>query len=673
MFGPRNSDSRQMAGTAITLSLLVLFALGARPLNALELPTMKAGPHFSTGKDQYYRYELVDLSLDGTTLPFSGKEFPNLEVRFLFAGKEVRGLPGREHAVLIWDESREAWRGNWPVPWNPKLGEYTAEVLAPDANAAPGKIFGGPAGDWEVHSSLTAAPLAQAVFTIRGRKPIDLPPGFSVMTLEPGSNPYSSFPGVDGEKPSWYRLLEWAHFMQADAFWHAAGQTQVWGPLNSSNFPWDQDHLKMARQFAAESKLQGIGFGAYMITFMVEGDFQKTGYTFTTGYEHSINSLVNLRFISMGDPKRHQDLVNLVREFDGMDGVSWIGFDYVRDDTGCLEFIDEFISDMNYQLSPTMKNGSLKDRQMWLGYLLSVHSGGSLEAEWDWWRAHKVATVMKSILDDAKPKKPVFVFSLGWKRGHQHGQDPRMFIDAGVSFNTPMFYQVNSDQFRILLEDWKNYVNGMGGTYVFGQPVDTPLLANDRGLNGPEELYQRQVDTINTLFPLADHVGLFFHDINRAMGGGRGPESMREWAIAGAAAFSRLRESAGTVPIRAEILEGAAETPLGITFSVRITNLTKEKIPLLRLDGVRVSGIVDYQPSSLDVPRLKPFEIRELNWVATKGPRIVKARFQGITPDNRMLAVRARVLGSDEWKRPSFAFKYVGPRELPQKITETAK
>lgn len=247
-----------------------------------------------------------------------------------------------------------------------------------------------------------------------------------------------------------------------------------------------------------------------------------------------------------------------------------------------------------------------------------------------------------------------------------------MFIDAGVSFNSPMFYEVDTEQNGILLEDWKAYLAKRGGSFVFGQPVDTPLLKNTRGFNGPEEHYQRQLETIAALNPLADHVGLFWHDINRAMGGGRGPESMREWAIAGAASFSRLRENAGTVPIRADILEGAAETPLGITFTVRVTSLSQEKIPLLRIDGVRVPGIDQYQPSSIDVPNLKPFESRELSWMAVKGERHVKERYKDRAPDNRMLAVRARVPGSEQWKRPSFAFRYVGPREAAQAATATA-
>jgi hypothetical protein len=219
---------------------------------------------------------------------------------------------------------------------------------------------------------------------------------------------------------------------------------------------------------------------------------------------------------------------------------------------------------------------------------------------------------------------------------------------------------------EVLLEDWKSYLSGQGGSFVFGEPVDSMLLKNSRGMNGPEEHYLRQVETLTALGPLAGHTGMFWHDINRAIAGGRGPNSMREWAVAGAASFARLRENAGIVPIRADILDGAAESPLGITFTVRNTNLTGERIPLLRVDGVRVPGITLYQPSALDVPSLKPFESREMSWMAVKGERVIRERYRAQAPDLRMLAMRARVPGSEKYRRPSFAFKYVGSRQLPE-------
>jgi hypothetical protein len=422
----------------------------------------------------------------------------------------------------------------------------------------------------------------------------------------------------------------------------------------------------MARQIAGEARLQGLSYGTYILTFLVGGDYDKTPYTFTTSYERASDSLINLRFISMGDSRRHQHLAAMIQELDQIEGVNAIGFDYVRNDTGSLEFVDEFLADMGYRLPASLRDGSLAERQLWLGRLLSLDTLIPLEAQWDWWRAQKVARVMKGIIDQAKPSKPLFIFSLGWKRGHQHGQDPRMFIDAGINFKAPMFYEVDTAQMAVLLEDWKSYLSGQGGSFVFGEPVDSMLLKNSRGMNGPEEHYLRQVETLAALNPLASHVGLFWHDINRAIAGGRGPQSMREWAIAGAASFSRLRENAGVVPIRADILEDAAESPLGITFTVRITNLTGERIPLLRVDGVRVPGISLYQPTALDVPSLKPFESREMSWMALKVERVIKERYRAQTPDMRMLALRARVPGSEKYRRPSFAFKYVGSRQLPE-------
>ena len=71
------------------------------------------------------------------------------------------------------------------------------------------------------------------------------------------------------------------------------------------------------------------------------------------------------------------------------------------------------------------------DRIHWLAHTVERKEDKQVVALFEWWRAHKVATVLKSILDEAKMTKPVFTFTLGWEMGHQHGQDPAMLVDAG--------------------------------------------------------------------------------------------------------------------------------------------------------------------------------------------------------------------------------------------------
>lgn len=619
-------------------------------------------PRFSSTKAEYWRYEFVELTVAEKGAGVSGKQFPILAAKIKKDGQDASSFSGREILPLFYDSSAKMWRGKWPLFWNISPGDYRAELLRPDGKAPESEIYGGPAGNFQARF-VPRDSVASVAFKIQARQPMDLPPGFCAMTLEPGRASYNAFPGVNGEKSSWFRLLEWARFMHADAFWHDAGMTHIWGRVNEKNFPWDRSHLAMAKLIASEAKSQGLSYGVYTVSFRVEGNYEKTPYTFTTAYDHICDDLEHPRYISVTDSRRQQDLVALLKELDAVDGVTWLGLDYVRNNNGGLELVDEFLQDMGFYLSPEMKAGALEERQKWLGRLLVKKDDQRLEGLWNWFKAHKTCEVVRDILTRAQVKKPVWMFLLGWKQGHQHGQDPFMFVDAGISLIAPMFYEVDPARLELMIKDWQAYLKRGAGALVVGQPVDSPLLHNFRNLNGPEEHYQRQMEALDGFKGLTNQMGFFWHDINRALAGGRGPEPMREWVIAGASTFSRLRESVGLVPVHVEILEGALITLASVEFKIKVTNLQAEPIPLLRLDGLRTPGLNEYQPAYLDVMNLKAFESRELTWMGHWGDRQLKEKYQDAAPEMRMLALRARVPGSEKWKRPDFAFRYFGERE----------
>jgi len=78
---------------------------------------------------------------------------------------------------------------------------------------------------------------------------------------------------------------------------------------------------------------------------------------------------------------------------------------------------------------------------------------------WNWWRAHLGAEIVRDIRAKAKLRKPLWIFILSWWHGRQHGQDPLMFNDAGVSLLAPMLYQVpNRTHFNIMVKDWNEYL-----------------------------------------------------------------------------------------------------------------------------------------------------------------------------------------------------------------------
>ncbi len=609
-------------------------------------------------KPAYWRYEFVEFSVDGPVAGLDPSKHPVLELRVTRHGIEFKGMPGRERALLTWDPDREQWRGTWPVPWNPPLGEMQGELLRPDMSAPERRLWSGP-GLWlTVRHDEQGPPLATVLFRLRGKRPADLPLGFSVVTLEPGGVNYNKFPGVDGEAPSWQRLLDWTRFMHADAFFHGGLQTQVYANTKPEDFPWEGIHSRMIDLISGEAQAQGIPYGAYLITFLVGGEFQRAGYNFTLAYDLGSDRVVPIRFVSMSDARRQRHVVEALRRLDSIEGVRYIGMDYVRCDVGGLEFVDQFLSDLGIEIPADLRASSVDERRRWLGRIIALRLDRSVDQLWNWWRAHRVSLVLRDILQEADVHKPVWVFSLGWQQGHQHGQDPRMLIDAGINFNAPMFYEADPEQYSAMLKDWQSYLKDTGGSLVFGQPVDSVLLRDRRGNNGPQEHVQRQADTLEALGPHTSRLGFFWHDIHRATVGGRGPESLREWAIAGATSFSLLREHVGVLPISLRVGEPIVDG-LATHVTVTVRNISAAPIARAKVEWVWTSGVDDMEPRLSVIKNLLPGESRDLTYTATLGARAIRARYKAEAIDQRQLAFRARSLEPPS-PRPAFGFAYAG-------------
>jgi hypothetical protein len=622
----------------------------------LELPFLRSGLRLSTTKPAYWRYEMVEFQIDTLGGGISPAEDPLLEVQVYKDGQRSRGIPGRESCLLRWDANVQAWRGRWPIPWNPELGEYEGRLLAParGENGEEHSFFSGPGLSRSVRVQPERS-LAQCTFRIRGRKPYEVPPGFSVVSLEPGAINYR-FPGPEGGYRSPQKVFDWMQMMEADAFWHCGIQTQVWSGEDKDSLPWSKNHLDMVWEYAEEARRRGVPYGPYMLTFLVGGDYLKTDYDFTLSYDRHSGSLKPIRFVSMADPRRQRDITAILKRLAATPGVSYIGMDYVRANTGGLEFTDEFLADLDLDVPDALRSATVDQRRRWLGRELAQDNDKRLQHQWDWWRAHRVSLVLKGILEEAKVPQPIWVFSLGWKQGHQHGQDPRMLIDAGISFNSPMFYEADQEQYPVMLADWQRYLGRTGGSLVLGQVVDTPLLHPRPGLNGPEEYVQRHMDSLDQLGPVTDHLGFFWHDINRAVAGGRSAYGSREWAMAGATAASHLREAVGVVPIRLDV-SVAGVAPL-IHGTVTIRSLSKHNLDKLRVEPVWTPGLGDVTPKHWWVRDLGPGEARTLSFSTQVTPRFVRERYRGRAAEERMLAFRARVWQSQEWPRSAFAFSY---------------
>ncbi len=548
--------------------------------------TMQAwGLELNTGKDAYWRYELVDVAASLSQSETASAYPAQLEATVWQNQKQIVSV-GNLKKIILKKDSAGNWKGVWPIPFNPVLGDYEVHV---DVLQADG-----------------TTETTEAEFAIQGKEPFVLPKGFSVVTDEGGKQGPWATPGLaPGEPKSWKNMIRWADFMGADAFWECIGQTQVWGTFKKENFPWPAGSLNFAKKVGQYAHENNLKYGAWITAFVVIGkNVEATGYQFTTGYDKKTDTLRNLHYVSLGCEKRVQDIINLLKEFEASPEIDFMGLDYMRTDFGGYEFADEFVRDMNIPVPGNWASLPAQEKSLWMARLIEVTRTRTVRERFEWWRAHKVATVVTHVIGEVKPTKPIWVFSLGWVTGHEHGQDVGMMRDAGINFNSPMFYSLPKESFPNMIKDWETYLQRSKLTLVIGECVDHNLLG--RTLNPPstQEHFDRQMAALKGMQPLCESFGLFWHDVARAHYGSRGPFGTMEWVLSGAATFSELRSQVGRISYSVK-LTGPKQLVLNQPADIRvevtnnqgnsITAVAVEMLPLPRLEiesGSKMIGTV---------------------------------------------------------------------------------
>ncbi|MEW6516959.1 MAG: hypothetical protein AB1439_08650 [candidate division FCPU426 bacterium] len=552
----------------LRLSMLILAFTQTAAAADLRLETDKAA---------YWRYELVTLTASlGQTESAQAVVLPKKLSATFWNGNQKIATVGNVEEVPLVSVGADQWRGYWPIPFNPRLGGYTAKVRVVDAEG------------------MTVS--ASAGFKIQGRQPQELPKGFSVVTYEGGKKGPNDTPSPDPAEPdSWRNLIKWAELMGADAFWHCIGQTQVWAQVKPEQFPWSEYSVRLMSRVGEAAHAAGLKYGAWITSFVVIGDkIEDSGYTFTLGYNREQNALRQLRYVSLGCDLRIQHMIELLKKFEADPNVDYLGLDYMRTDFGGYEFATEFVRDMSIAAPPEWERWSDAERSLWMARLIEVERNPSARDQWQWWRAHKVGLIITHIREEVKPTKPMWVFSLGWKTGHQHGQDLFMMLDAGIGFNAPMFYSIDKPDYPFMLKSWADYLSNAPASVVVGECVDWNLLGRTTNPASPAEHLERQVLALEQLKPHAAHFGLFWHDLARAFWGARGPYGTWEWVMAGAASFSRLKADGGRLSYRlkllppVEIIKGR-ETELRVEVTNTGTSLNAVSLELVPLPRLTIS------------------------------------------------------------------------------------
>lgn len=457
-----------------------------------------------SARTDYLHYDFVDLRLtakDPALLAELERTPPRAVV--LRGGAPVTTIAGvREMAMA--PVARGVWAARWPVPWNAPVGEYVPALVGRD----------------DLAERLRVRP-----FRIGRRTPKPLPPGFVVLTLESVA-PLATMrvKAPDGTVKDWRGLLDWARYIGADAFWVLGGQS----PGLQDGQVWVDANLATLHQVAQECHARGLKFGTYaMYSLTMSKTVKIPGYEY--GLEIKDGAPEVTRAVSIREPRRLDDVAALLKPYADDPNVDFVGLDYIRNALGGYELVDDFVAEMpGLTLPREWPKLARAERMTWLARKKIMRKDMDFVDAWQWWRAHRVALIVKEMKRRLGDAKPLWAFTLTWDKGWNHGQDPVMMNDAGVDYDALMFYEADKAQYAGMLRDWHAYVRSGDVQVVPGNIFDWGLHQKDPA--GPAEFGRRLRRAIADVYGDGPARGVFFHDAARLLYGRLGPWGTRAWA-----------------------------------------------------------------------------------------------------------------------------------------------
>ena len=520
-----------------------------------------------------------------------------LEAKIYKDNKLITTIGNMEKIYLKFNPKLNLWTGKWPIPYNPDLGRYNVLVRALPNN--PGPVI-----------------TDTASFNIMGRIPKKMNESICAALLEFGGGTVGrNFVGPDETEGDWRNVIKWVDYVGANSFFMLGAETAIYGGVNKEN-PFLPEKLKEMETVAKEVKKTGLKFGAWVMTFGIQGiehgdGYEKVGYSPSMAFDNKSQSVYPSHMhVSLIDEKRINDLVKVIKRFNENTDIDYIGFDYIR--TGSadgFELADLVVRDMSIAVPNNWEDMASQDRMVWFANKIQNRDPEIIE-KWQWWRAHKVAEIINKIITLAKVSKPVWVFTLGWEHGKQHGQDPLMFMDAGVYFDAVMLYEANQVQFRSFLNDWKGYVASSQVNIIVGQTVDVHLLDSDV-LNPPEELVRRiDIGSKKIVFGgLTD--GVFWHDVSRAYWGNKGGFTPKEWFLTAGKSFSDYRIERGEVGTKLSIdVRNNEYSRRDYYVDAILENQTINQINNVQVECINTQGVTAIGGNTKTIEQLAPGEIK---------------------------------------------------------------
>ncbi|MDA3792417.1 MAG: hypothetical protein PF545_02005, partial [Elusimicrobia bacterium] len=578
-----NLIKKSVAQSNIFYWMLITIAAGSL-LQFLFFPKV----HLDTDRLTYLHYDIVKLKLK---VPGKYKGMSDtINVKIFKDSNIVTGVCGENEVKLKLSENEKYLEGVFPVPWAAEDGLYTAKVYKGDRQLG-----------WE------------SSFVITSRLPqIDIKEPLKVLDLESTKRLHKfKVKTPEGSLEDYKGIFKWINYIGGNTLWYMAGQTAAYREdYLSREMPWVEENLKTLTEFAKASSENEIKFGAWVSCFMAFGksSLKPDWYRYSYQYDRGSKTIVQTDGISIADPGRINDIIKLVKRLNDEDNIDYIGLDYIRPAGGGLELVDDFINAMDVEVPQGWGDYTRKEKMLWLGRIVTRPKNRDVPVinKWNWWRAHRMSKIIRQIKEEVKLKKPLWVFLLSWELGHQHGQDPVMFQDAGADLIAVMMYQSDAAQFNYTINEWKKYVRGRTVNIVPGNQFDWPLHQYSVLPSGPEEFQRRLIKSVDYLTPTGNLKGLFIHDFSRALWGRKGPYSTKEWFMAAAAGFNRIDPGDKDITLSL-ILPSSAESEGEVEGTVRIKNRGDHKIsgPLFSLHAAEELGL-SFDQKEIDI--IKPGE-----------------------------------------------------------------
>lgn len=494
-------------------------------------------------KESYLRYELVDLVVQN---PYH-MDYHQLAAKFYYQGEPIAGAGGDN--IIPFQLKQGKVIARWACGWNPPLGKYTAVVYSLNPR-------------YYVKTD-------EIAFEIKDRTIPEMDKGLAIANLEEnyiGGRYRRAYQPIGYESDGTEELIrDWIQFMDFDGFWQMIGQTHGWGDAVNPNRAFDPGIIRNMDRFGPVMEEAGLSYGGYIMCYHAPFSrgstpaITKVGYLPTLSLEISSGKMYHSeKYISLASPKRLQDIIEMARQIQNHPNIDYVGLDFIRTaDFDSFGLCDDIVRDMNLNVPENYFEWSFMERARWFGEQIKYYPEESIIDKWRWWRAHRVAEIVNTIITEAQISKPLWVFTLGWEHGRHHGQDPLMMMDAGASFDSVMLYESNYHQFNALIKVWSEYLKDSPVNLMAGNCVDFRFNDSPRE-NAILEHYRRNMVGIHDIIEEGTAIGLFWHDLMRALvsnrgGGHEAKYSTYEWAMAAASSVSDFRRELGLIPAMMEI------------------------------------------------------------------------------------------------------------------------